>query len=67
MVAAFPDAPGEANASGTVIHGEPHLVELDSLRLDCEAQGHIVVDLHHDRPGIVGSMGGSLRSPATPG
>ncbi|NLD71600.1 MAG: phosphoglycerate dehydrogenase [Chloroflexi bacterium] len=57
IVAAFPDAEGETNASGTVIHGEPHLVGLDGQRLDCVAQGHMVADLHHDRPGIVGSMG----------
>ena len=57
VVAAFPDVEGEANVSGTVIHGEPHLVGLDGQRLDCVAQGHMVVDLHHDRPGIVGSMG----------
>lgn len=57
IVASFPDVPGEANVSGTVMHGEPHLVGLDSQRLDCVAQGHMVVDLHHDRPGIVGSMG----------
>ncbi len=57
IVASFPDEPGEANISGTVIHGEPHLVGLDGQRLDCVAQGHMVVDLHHDRPGIVGTMG----------
>jgi hypothetical protein len=57
ITAGFTDCSGDANISGTVIHGEPHLVGLDSQRLDCVAQGRMMVDLHHDRPGIVGRMG----------
>ncbi|MHB1296074.1 MAG: phosphoglycerate dehydrogenase [Anaerolineae bacterium] len=42
---------------GTVIQGEPHLVGLDGQRLDAVVQGRMLVDLHSDRPGIVGRMG----------
>ncbi len=45
------------NISGTVIQGEPHLVRLDDQWLDCVMQGRMLVDLHHDRPGIVGGIG----------
>lgn len=57
MLASFPGEPTEASIAGAVIHGEPHLVGLDGQRLDCVAQGHMIVDLHQDRPGIVGTMG----------
>lgn len=57
IVARLPNGSGEHSIAGTVIHGEPHLVSLDGQRLDCIAQGHMLVDLHHDRPGIVGGMG----------
>ena len=57
ITARFSEAAEEQSISGTIIHGEPHLVGLDGYRLDCVAQGHMVVDLHVDRPGIVGSMG----------
>jgi len=57
MLASFPGEPAEASIAGAVIHGEPHLVGLDGQRLDCVAQGHMIVDLHQDRPGIVGTMG----------
>jgi D-3-phosphoglycerate dehydrogenase len=48
--------------SGAVINGQPHLVELDGQPLDCVAQGHMLVDVHHDVPGIVGNMGQLLGS-----
>lgn len=57
ITARFPEAPEEQSIAGTIIHGEPHLVGLDGYRLDCIAQGYMLVDLHIDRPGIVGSMG----------
>jgi len=45
------------NIAGTIINGLPYLVSLDSQRLNCVLQGPMLVDLHHDRPGIVGGMG----------
>jgi len=57
ITAHFPEALEELGISGTIIQGEPHLVGLDGYRLDCVAQGRMLVDLHVDRPGIVGSMG----------
>lgn len=56
IVAGFPDVP-DANVAGTVNAGEPYLIGLDGQRLSCLAQGNMIVDLHHDRPGIVGHMG----------
>jgi D-3-phosphoglycerate dehydrogenase len=57
ITARFPDAPEEQSIAGTIIQGEPHLVGLDGYRLDCVAQGSMLVDQHVDRPGIVGGMG----------
>jgi D-3-phosphoglycerate dehydrogenase len=55
--ASFPDAAENTSIAGTVIYGEPHLVELDGQRLDAVIAGPMLVDLHHDRPGIVGPVG----------
>jgi len=60
IAARVPQSQSEASVSGTVIYGQPHLVGLDGFRLDCVAQGYMLVDLHQDRPGIVGSMGSIL-------
>jgi len=61
ITARFAERPGVAaepkDISGALIQREPHLVGLDGQRLDCVAQGRMLVDLHHDRPGIVGRMG----------
>lgn len=62
ITARFPEgrgtpAGGPMDISGALVQGEPHLVGLDGQRLDCVAQGRMLVDLHHDRPGIVGRMG----------
>jgi D-3-phosphoglycerate dehydrogenase len=57
ITARYPDADADQNVSGTLVRDEPHLVALDGQRLDCVLQGHMLVDLHHDRPGIVGRMG----------
>jgi D-3-phosphoglycerate dehydrogenase len=50
---------GDARRSiaGTLIQGEPSLVSLDEQRLQCVLAGNMLVDLHHDRPGIVGRLG----------
>jgi len=46
--------------SGAVIQGVPYIVSIDSQPLSFEAQGHMLIDLHVDRPGIVGAMGQTL-------
>jgi D-3-phosphoglycerate dehydrogenase len=43
--------------TGTIHEDEPHLVSVDGHHLDCVLAGCMLVDLHHDRPGIVGGMG----------
>ncbi len=43
--------------TGTVINQEPHMTRLDGQSLTCALQGHMLVDAHHDRPGIVGNLG----------
>jgi len=48
--------------TGTMVNGQPHLVTLDGQPLDCVAQGHMLVDVHHDVPGIVGNLGQLLGS-----
>jgi D-3-phosphoglycerate dehydrogenase len=57
ITARYPNGDRDRNISGTLIQGRPHLVALDSQRLDCVLQGNMLLDLHHDRPGIVGRMG----------
>ncbi len=57
ITARFGGTPEPKDISGALVQGEPHLVGLDGQRLDCVAQGRMLVDLHHDRPGIVGRMG----------
>jgi D-3-phosphoglycerate dehydrogenase len=43
--------------AGSVINQEPHLTQLDGQSMTCVLQGHMLVDEHHDRPGIVGNLG----------
>ncbi|HHX45638.1 MAG TPA: phosphoglycerate dehydrogenase [Chloroflexi bacterium] len=57
ITARFAGTSEPMDISGALIQGEPHLVGLDGQRLDCVVQGCMLVDLHHDRPGIVGRMG----------
>ena len=57
ITARYPEADSDQNISGTLIQGRPLLVALDSQRLECVLQGHMLLDLHHDRPGIVGRLG----------
>lgn len=61
ITASFPGC-GDANIAGTIIQEEPHLVALDSQRLDAVLQGHMLVDVHQDRPGFVGRIGQTLGS-----
>jgi D-3-phosphoglycerate dehydrogenase len=43
--------------SGSTAHGRPHLASIDGFAIDAELAGRILVTTHHDRPGIVGSVG----------
>ncbi|MEA3406946.1 MAG: phosphoglycerate dehydrogenase [Chloroflexota bacterium] len=55
--ARFDVAGGEQSIAGTMLQDSPYLVSLDGQRLECLVQGHMLVDSHRDRPGIVGAMG----------
>lgn len=55
ITARFPNAPDQ-NISGAMLQDAPHLVGLDSQRLECLLQGRMLVDLHLDRPNIVGPI-----------
>jgi D-3-phosphoglycerate dehydrogenase len=43
--------------AGSTAHGRAHLAGLDGFAIDAELAGHLLVTRHHDRPGIVGSVG----------
>jgi D-3-phosphoglycerate dehydrogenase len=52
---------GEADAAvslaGSTAHGRAHLARFDGFEIDAELAGTILVTRHHDRPGIVGTVG----------
>ena len=51
-------ASGETNVEGTVVHGAPHIVGIDSFRLDLAPTGPYLLMTHHrDQPGIIGRVG----------
>ena len=62
ITARMVNGPEPRDISGALINGMPHLVGLDGQRVDCVAQGHMLVDVHHDVPGIVGNLGQLLGS-----
>ncbi len=43
--------------AGSTAHGRSHLAEVDGFAIDAELAGSMLVTRHHDRPGIVGSVG----------
>jgi hypothetical protein len=44
--------------AGTVVHGQAHLLSINSYRLDLPLTcGEWLVTRHHDRPGIIGAVG----------
>ncbi len=61
ITARFPENE-DANIAGTIIQDEPHLIALDSQRLEAVLQGNMLVDVHQDRPGFVGRIGQALGS-----
>ncbi len=51
-------AAGDTSVTGTVEHGQPHLVALDGLRLDLSlSAGYLLVCDNIDRPGMIGAVG----------
>ncbi len=48
----------ESKVAGTLVgRGEPHIVGIDSYRLDAIPEGHLIVMRNDDQPGVVGSVG----------
>jgi D-3-phosphoglycerate dehydrogenase len=43
--------------AGTVAGGEPRLTRLDDYRLDMEPVDVMLITRHHDRPGMIGTIG----------
>lgn len=45
---------------GAMLQGEPHIVGINELWVDFPATGHVVLAMHHDRPGMIGRVGTML-------
>lgn len=43
--------------SGTVLRGEPHIVQADGYFVDFVPQGSLLLTYHRDRPGMIGRVG----------
>lgn len=50
-------ADGEHLFSGTVLRGEPHIVQADGYFVDFVPQGALLFTYHRDRPGMIGRVG----------
>jgi D-3-phosphoglycerate dehydrogenase len=48
---------GEHLFSGTVLRGEPHIVQADNYFVDFIPQGALLFTYHRDRPGMIGRVG----------
>lgn len=46
--------------SGTVLRGEPHIVQADGYFVDFVPQGALLFTYHRDRPGMIGRVGALL-------
>jgi D-3-phosphoglycerate dehydrogenase len=42
---------------GAVLQSEPHIVGINELWVDFPAQGHVLLAMHQDRPGMIGKVG----------
>ena len=42
---------------GAILQGEPHIVGINELWVDFPATGHVLLVMHHDRPGMIGRVG----------
>lgn len=43
--------------SGSVLRGEPHIVQADGYFVDFVPQGSLLITYHRDRPGMIGCVG----------
>jgi D-3-phosphoglycerate dehydrogenase len=43
--------------SGTILRGEPHIVQADGYFVDFVPQGPLLFTYHRDRPGMIGRVG----------
>lgn len=48
---------GESSLAGAFMHGQPHIVGIDSVPIDLEPRGVLLVARCHDRPGLLGRIG----------
>lgn len=48
---------GERRVSGTLLHDEPHIVQLDGNWVDFVPSGYVMLTRHRDRPGMIGKVG----------
>lgn len=48
---------GERLVSGTLLHDEPHIVQLDGNWVDFIPNGYVMLTRHRDRPGMIGKVG----------
>ncbi len=48
---------GERRVSGTILHDEPHIVQLDGNWVDFIPSGYVMLTRHRDRPGMIGKVG----------
>jgi D-3-phosphoglycerate dehydrogenase / 2-oxoglutarate reductase len=57
---------GEAVVSGTLVHGVPHIVEINGFEVDVsrsaasQGEDHVLIIENEDRPGRIGAVGTSL-------
>jgi D-3-phosphoglycerate dehydrogenase len=47
---------------GAIMQGIPHIVGINELWVDFPAQGHVLLAMHQDRPGMIGKVGTLLGS-----
>jgi D-3-phosphoglycerate dehydrogenase len=56
----------EVRVSGTLVHGAPHIVEMNGFEVDvsrgalARGEGHVLIIENEDRPGRVGAVGTAL-------
>ncbi len=48
---------GDFEAAGTVLFGEPRVIQIAAFRVDLAPEGRFLVSRHEDRPGVVGHFG----------
>ncbi|TAK32821.1 MAG: phosphoglycerate dehydrogenase [Chloroflexota bacterium] len=53
---------GLTSVAGTMVRGEPHIVQVDGYWVDLVPSGYTLLSHHRDRPGIIGAVGVLLGS-----